>query len=61
MMKLKQMNLTAVFLEVPEGGYSAYIEEIPGANSQGDTLEEAKLNLGEALRMVLETNCTATQ
>ncbi len=50
------MNFTAVFLEVPEGGYSAYIEEIPGANSQGETLEEAKVNLSEALRMVLETN-----
>ena len=60
-MKLKQMNLTAVFLEVPEGGYSAYIEEIPGANSQGDTLEEAKSNLGEALRMVLETNKILSQ
>lgn len=55
-MELNQMNFTAVFLEVPEGGYSAYIEEIPGANSQGETLEEAKVNLSEALRMVLETN-----
>ena len=60
-MKLKQMNLTAVFLEDPEGGYSAYIEEIPGANSQGDTLEEAKSNLGEALQMVLETNKILSQ
>ena len=48
------MIFTAVFLEVPEGGFSAYIEEIPGANSQGETLEEAKINLSEALRMVLD-------
>lgn len=54
-MELKQMIFTAVFLEVPEGGYSAYIEEIPGANSQGETLDEAKTNLTEALKMVLET------
>lgn len=60
-MELKQMNFTAVFLEVPDGGYSAYIEEIPGANSQGETLEEAKVNLSEALRMVLETNKILSQ
>ena len=47
---------TAVYVEVPEGGYSAYIEEIPGVNSQGETLEEAKDNLREALQLVLETN-----
>lgn len=55
------MNFTAVFLEVPEGGYSAYIEEIPGANSQGETLDEAKSNLSEALRMILETNKILSQ
>ena len=60
-MELKHLNFTAVFLEVPEGGYSGYIEEIPGANSQGETLDEAKLNLGEALRMVLETNKILSQ
>ena len=60
-MEIKHMILTAVFLEVPEGGYSAYIEEIPGANTQGETLDEAKSNLGEALRMVLETNKILSQ
>jgi predicted RNase H-like HicB family nuclease len=34
-MELKKLTFTAVFLEVPEGGFSGYIEEIPGANSQG--------------------------
>ena len=60
-MELKQMNFTAVFLEVPEGGYSAYIEEIPGANTQGETLDEVKNNLIEALRLVLETNKILSQ
>ena len=60
-MEIKQMHFTAVFLEVPEGGYSAYVEEIPGVNSQGDTLDEAKHNLSEALLMVLETNKILSQ
>jgi predicted RNase H-like HicB family nuclease len=40
---------------VPEG-YIAFVEELPGANSQGETLEEARRNLEEAVRMVLESN-----
>jgi predicted RNase H-like HicB family nuclease len=55
-MYLNNLSFTAVFVEDPQGGYSAYVEEIPGANSQGETLEEAKENLMEALQMVLETN-----
>jgi predicted RNase H-like HicB family nuclease len=49
------LKLTAVFEEVPEGGYISYIEEIPGVNSQGDTYEEAKANLAEALELILDT------
>lgn len=49
------MSLTAVFLEVPEG-YIAFIEELPGANTQGATLEEARENLHEAVELVLEAN-----
>jgi predicted RNase H-like HicB family nuclease len=60
-MYLNNLSFTAVFVEDPQGGYSAYIEEIPGANSQGDTLEEAKENLKEALQMVLETNKILSQ
>ena len=55
-MKVKNLSFTAVFIEDPAGGYAAFIEEIPGANSQGETLEEAKENVVEALHMVLETN-----
>lgn len=47
-----KLNLTAVFEEAKEGGYVAYIEEIPGVNTQGETLEEAKENLKDALEMV---------
>ena len=49
------MDLTAVYLKVPEG-YVAFIEELPGANTQGATLEEARENLREAVELVIETN-----
>ena len=49
------MQLTAVFMKVPEG-YIAFVEELPGANTQGDTLEEARENLQEAVALVLEAN-----
>ncbi len=49
------MELTAVFREVREG-YIAWVEELPGANSQGATLDEARSNLEEAVRLVLEAN-----
>jgi len=47
--------LTAIFQKVPEG-YIGYVEELPGANTQGDTLEEARENLQEAVALVLEAN-----
>ena len=50
-----QVQLTAVFRRVPEG-YIAFVEELPGANTQGDTLEEARANLQEAVALVLEAN-----
>lgn len=49
------MKPTAVYMKVPEG-YVAFVEELPGANTQGETLEEARVNLKEAVIMVLETN-----
>jgi predicted RNase H-like HicB family nuclease len=50
-----QITLTTVFQKVPEG-YIGYVEELPGANTQGDTLEEARENLKEAIELVLEAN-----
>ena len=37
-------------------GYVAFVEELPGANTQGTTLEEARENLQEAVARVLEAN-----
>ena len=48
-------EFTAVFQKVPEG-YTGFVEELPGANTQGATLEEARANLEEAVRLVLDTN-----
>jgi len=52
---MAQIKLTAVYMKVPEG-YIAFVEELPGANTQGETLEEARANLEEAARMVLDAN-----
>jgi predicted RNase H-like HicB family nuclease len=49
------ISLTAVFQKVPEG-YIGYVEELPGANTQGATLEETRENLKEAVELVLEAN-----
>ena len=54
-----EMVLTAVFEEVSEsegGGYVAYVEELPGAISEGDTLGEARENLRDAISLLLEAN-----
>ena len=50
-----KIDLTAVFQKVPEG-YIGFVEELPGANTQGATLEEARANLEEAVALVLEAN-----
>lgn len=49
------LHLTAVFRKVPEG-YVGVVEELPGANTQGATLEEARANLQEAVALVIEAN-----
>jgi predicted RNase H-like HicB family nuclease len=52
---MAQMQLAAVYMKVPEG-YVAFVEELPGANTQGATLEEARANLEEAVVMVMDAN-----
>ncbi|MEI8306601.1 MAG: type II toxin-antitoxin system HicB family antitoxin [Chloroflexales bacterium] len=47
------MNLTAVFVQDGEW-IAAWIVEIPGVNTQGATMEEARANLRDALALVLE-------
>jgi predicted RNase H-like HicB family nuclease len=54
------LTLNAVYLKVPEG-YIAFVEELPGANTQGETLEEARENLREAVALVLEANRTLAE
>jgi len=52
-----EMVVTAVYEQVPEaegGGYTAYTEELPGAISEGDTLEEARENLRDAVGTLLQ-------
>ena len=43
-----RLKLATVIQEVPEGGYIGFIEELPGINTQGETIEEAKENLADA-------------
>lgn len=48
------MKLTAVFEPVKEGGYVCWLEEMPGVQSQGDSLEDARANLLDALKVALD-------
>lgn len=50
-----EATFTAVFQQVPEG-FIAWVEELPGANTQGGTLEETRESLVEAIVLVLEAN-----
>jgi predicted RNase H-like HicB family nuclease len=52
---MAQMEFTAVCMKVAEG-YVGFVEELPGANTQGETLEEARTNLEEAVAMALTAN-----
>jgi predicted RNase H-like HicB family nuclease len=54
------VTLTAVYRKVPEG-FIAFVEELPGANTQGATLEEARANLEEAVALVLNANRTLAE
>ena len=47
-------EFTAIIESAPEGGYWAICPEVPGANGQGETIEETKNNLREAIQLILE-------
>lgn len=49
-------TFTAVFEEAEEGGYTAWVEELPGAITQGETIDEARENLKEAIQLIIEVN-----
>ncbi len=48
------LKLTAIYEQAEEGGYIGYVAEIPGANTQGETMEETRENLKEAVSLLLE-------
>jgi len=47
-------EFTAIIEVAPEGGYWAICPEVPGANGQGETIEETKNSLKEAIQLILE-------
>jgi predicted RNase H-like HicB family nuclease len=47
-------EFTAIIEAAPEGGYWAICPEVPGANGQGETIEEAKDSLRQAIVLILE-------
>lgn len=53
-MEHKELTFTAIYEPSEEGGYIAYIKELPGVNTQGETLDEAKANLREAFQLMYE-------
>jgi predicted RNase H-like HicB family nuclease len=55
-----ELHLTTVFQKVPEG-YIGFVEELPGANTQGETLEATRANLQEAIALVMEANRTLSE
>ena len=54
MIKTMKGEFTAIIEEAPEGGYWAICPEVPGANGQGETVEEAKASLTGAIRLIFE-------
>jgi len=53
---MTELTLTAIFEEADEGGFIGYVAELPGANTQGETLEEVRENLSEAIELILTSN-----
>lgn len=53
---MTELTLTAIFEEAEEGSFIGYVAELPGANTQGETLEEVRENLSEAIELILNSN-----
>ncbi len=53
-MKQKVLKYDVVFEEQPEGGYTTLVPSLPGCISEGDTFEEAKTNIADAIELYLE-------
>ena len=48
------MKVKVIYEPSPEGGYTVYVPSLPGCVSEGDTLEEARRNIHEAIELYLE-------
>ena len=53
-MKQRVLKYDVVFEEQPEGGYTTLVPSLPGCISEGDTFEEAKKNISDAIKLYLE-------
>ena len=53
---MTELTLTAIFEQAEEGGFIGYVAELPGANTQGETLEEVRENLSEAIELILTSS-----
>ncbi len=53
---MTRLTLTKIYEKAEEGGYIGYVAELPGANTQGETLQEVRENLTEAIQLILEAN-----
>ena len=53
---MTEVRLTTIFEEAEEGGYIGYVAELPGANTQGETMDKVRENLAEAIQLILEAN-----
>ena len=51
---MTDLKFTAIYEKAEEGGYIGYVAELPGANTQGETMEEVRENLKEAVSLLLE-------
>ncbi len=51
---IMKAEFTAIIEAAPEGGFWAICPEVSGANGQGETIEETKDNLRQAIEMILE-------
>ena len=51
---MMKAEFTAIIETAPEGGFWAICPEVPGANGQGETIEEAKISLRQAIELIFE-------
>jgi predicted RNase H-like HicB family nuclease len=51
---MRKIRYTAIYELAEEGGYVGYLAELPGANTQGETLDETRENLIDAAELLLD-------